>query len=187
LRVAHRLLFKPVFTRLLIASLILFCASWLSGCRKPSPSPADTVASFYEAYRGDYRQADTAQLSRGLADALRSAAKHEKISAAATKAGPFPTDKPDILEGDVFSGLYEGYTGFKIGRVVNDRGRATVEVNFTNSGYHTNWVDEVVLIDQSGWKIDDVSYGGSPRQSFGLREVLREFAGSGDAAGEAGR
>ncbi len=183
----HRLVFEAVGTRLLSASLILLSASWLSGCRKPSANPADTVATFYGSYRGDYRQADTAQLSRGLADALRSAAEHEKISAAETKAGPFPTDKPDILEGDVFCGLYEGYTGFKIGTVSNDRGRATVEVNFTNSGYQTNWVDEVVLIDESGWKIDDVTYGGSPPQSFGLREVLRDFANSGAAAGEVGR
>lgn len=167
--------------------LILFCGSWLSGCRKPPASPTDTVTAFYETYRGDYRQADMTLLSRGLADALRSADEHEKISAAETKAGPFPTDKPDILEGDVFCGLYEGYTGFKIGAVANDRGRVTVAVNFTNSGYQTNWVDEVVLIDESGWKIDDVLYGGSPRQSFGVREVLREFADPGAADGEVGR
>ncbi len=161
-----------VFFGLLLAGVLV------SGCDRSGPAPTDVVADFYQNYRGDYRLAEKAYLSETLAQDLGAAKAHEKVSAAEMKASAAPTDKPDILEGEIFCGLYEGYTGFAIAGVRSELGKTIVSVGFTNSAYHTNWVDEVVLVDQGGWKVDDVLYGVRHTPGFGLREVLRNFTNS---------
>lgn len=160
------------FAAFATALIAAFC---LAGCSRPVAEPGEVVAEFYESYRGDFRQAKTSFLSEALSRDISAAKEHEKMSAARMKASATPTDKPDILEGDVFCGLYEGYTGFAIAGVRSERDKTVVSVGFTNSAYRTNWVDEVVLVDQAGWKFDDVLYGVRQTPGFGLREVLRNF------------
>lgn len=161
--------------RLAVLSLLLATVALISGCSRSGSDPAEVVTDFYQGYRGDYRQADAPLLSDALSREVAAAKAHEKKSAAQMKASATPTDKPDILEGDVFCGLYEGYTGFEIAGVRTEPDKSIVSVGFTNSAYHTNWVDEVVLVNQGGWKVDDVLYGVRQTPGFGLREVLRNF------------
>jgi hypothetical protein len=90
-------------------------------------SPKAAVRSFYNSYEGDFRKAETARMSQSLAAEVEKAKANEVESAAQTKAGPNPTDKPNILEGEIFAGLYEGYTSYKMGpaRVLGDRASGT--------------------------------------------------------------
>jgi hypothetical protein len=48
-------------------------------------------------------------------------------------------------------------------------------VTFTNAHYNVGWNDEVLLVDENGWKIDDVLYTGKKSGLLGLREVLGNF------------
>ena len=73
-------------------------------------SPTAAVRGFYGPYTGDFRAADAARLSPGLAAEVEKAKANEVESAALTKAGPNPTDKPNILEGEIFAGLNEPVT-----------------------------------------------------------------------------
>jgi hypothetical protein len=175
---------KPAYCTLAgLAILLLF-----AGCgRSPegvapspgnSPAPsaaAATVDGFFSSYRGNFREADPARLSQGLAAAVQSAIDGEKESAARVKASEFPNDKPAILEGEVFTGLYEGFTGYEIlgESVAGDQ--AVVQVRFRNEPYNVTWTDEVVLVDEDGWKIDDIRYAQKMAGLLGLREVLQEF------------
>lgn len=138
-------------------------------------SPKAAVRGFYGPYKGDFRQAETARLSKGLAGEIERAKANEVESAARTKAGPNPTDKPNILEGEIFAGLYEGYTSYKMGpaRVIGDR--ASVAVTFRNKGYKTRWTDDVKLVNDNGWKIDNVLYTGGWTGQTSLRDALRQF------------
>ena len=151
--------------------------------REPAPPQAPPTASdaakqFFQGYRGDYRQADPALLSRALAAALQSAAEGEKESAARVKASEFPTDKPLLLEGEIFAGLYEGFTSFEVGPERTDDGLTSVEVRFRNEPYNVAWTDEVLLVNEEGWKIDDVRYSGKKAGLLGLRDVLQDFESS---------
>ena len=142
---------------------------------EPPPAAAATVGEFFDSYRGNFREADPSRLSRALAAALQSAAEGEKASAARVKASEFPNDKPQILEGEIFAGLYEGFTGHEIaGESVAD-GQAIVQVRFRNEPYDVTWTDEILLVDEDGWKIDDVRYAQKKAGLLSLREVLREF------------
>lgn len=153
----------------------------LPACQPPAPEPeppadpSQVVNEFLSGYEGNFRAADRAALSPNLADALQSAVAIEKASAAAVLASDFPTDKPQLLEGEIFSGLYEGFTGWTITGENSGEGTATVEVAFTNSHYGVGWVDEVDLIDAGGWKIDDVRYLHKLTGARGLRDVLGQF------------
>jgi hypothetical protein len=94
------------------------------------------------------------------------------------KASEFPNDKPLILEGEIFAGLYEGFTGHEIaGESISD-GQAVVQVRFRNDHYNVTWTDDVVLVDEDGWKIDNVRYTQKLAGLLGLRDVLLEFEGS---------
>ncbi|MFM8375908.1 MAG: hypothetical protein ACKN9P_07625 [Phenylobacterium sp.] len=138
-------------------------------------SPKAAVRGFYGDYKGDFRKAETARLSKGLAAEVERARANEVESAARTKAGPSPTDKPNILEGEIFAGLYEGYTSYRMGpaRVIGDR--ASVAVTFTNKGYKTRWTDDVKLVNDNGWKIDNVLYTCGWTGQTSLRDSLRQF------------
>lgn len=142
---------------------------------EPPPAAAATVGEFFDGYRGNFREADPSRLSRALAVALQSAVEGEKASAARVKASEFPNDKPQILEGEIFAGLYEGFTGYEIaGESVAD-GQAIVQVRFRNEPYDVTWTDEILLVDEDGWKIDDVRYAQKKAGLLSLREVLWEF------------
>jgi hypothetical protein len=117
-------------------------------------------------------------LSEALASAVQSAVDGEKESVVRVKASEFPNDKPLILEGEIFAGLYEGFTGHEIaGESISD-GQAVVQVRFRNDHYNVSWTDEVVLVDEDGWKLDNVRYTQKLAGLLSLRDVLLEFEGS---------
>ena len=161
--------------RMLGGCAVLFVVAACQRPPEPPPSAAAAVDAFFAGYRGNFREADPDHLSASLAEALRFVAQGEKESAARVKASEFPSDKPQILEGEVFSGLYEGFTGYEVGdeRLVD--GQAMVEVRFRNEHYNVDWTDEIVLIEEDGWKIDDVRYSGKKAGLLSLREVLQDF------------
>ena len=176
--VLSRFVTKPVPWLVLLAVAFL-----LVGCKRPPttppepavPSPGAVVNEFFSSYRGNFREADNRLLSGALTAALQSAAEGEKESAVLVKASDFPNDKPMILEGEIFAGLYEGFTGYEIaGESVSD-GQAVVQVRFRNEPYNVTWTDEVTLVDEGGWKIDDVRYAQKMAGLLGLREILAEF------------
>ena len=156
-------------------AVLLLLAACQPPAEAPPPSASDAIREFFSGYKGDFRTADPQGLSRGLVAALQAAVDGERESAARVKASDFPTDKPQILEGEMFSGLYEGFTGFETGRENVADGQAIVEVRFRNDHYDVEWTDEVVLIDEDGWKIDDVRYTGKKAGLLSLREVLQDF------------
>lgn len=168
-------------------TVLLLAVVWsFTACdRPPEPAPppapptaSDAARGFFQGYRGDYRQADPAFLSQALAAALQSAAEGEKESAARVKASEFPTDKPLLLEGEIFAGLYEGFTSFEVGAERTDGGLTFVEVRSRNEPYNVAWTDEVLLVNEEGWKIDDVRYSGKKVGLLGLRDVLQDFESS---------
>ena len=175
---------KPAYCKLAGLVVLLLVAGCGRSPEKTAPSPEGSPApsaavaavdGLFSSYRGNFREADPARLSQALAAAVQSAVDGEKESAARVKASEFPNDKPLILEGEVFAGLYEGFTGYEIAGESVSGDQAVVRVRFRNEPYNVTWTDEVVLVDEGGWKIDDVRYAQKMAGLLGLREVLQEF------------
>jgi hypothetical protein len=139
--------------------------------RAPAPpTPAQGAADFYRVYLRSHplgvpnarvRQQMTPFLTPRLLSLLQEADRAETRYAEATRR-----ENPPLVEGDVFTSLFEGATQYKIGMCEeNGEGRAMCEVELTyrvaDEG-ETNWTDTVVLVrEDRRYRVDDVIYGGS--------------------------
>ncbi|QNK64657.1 DUF3828 domain-containing protein [Pedobacter sp. PAMC26386] len=163
-------------TKILLSSLIAFML--LLGCsNSKSTDVTKVVHGFYKYYKGKYVNADKGLLSASLSDLIDKALVKESASAEKMKAAK-STDKPDLLEGDIFTSLPEGYTGFNIGEIKKEGDKAIASVEFTNKDYkNTTWKDDVVLIKENGaWKIDNVNYKGETGAGKNTKDVLSSFS-----------
>ncbi|MBM4196718.1 MAG: hypothetical protein FJ197_06405 [Gammaproteobacteria bacterium] len=115
----------------------------------------------------------SAQLNSLLDDAA--------VADAACRAAAQPGEKPEILEGDLFVGNFEGATEVAYGDAASSDGLVTVAANlvyvderFPKGGRNRTraWRDDVLLrLDGAAWTIADVSLG--QRQS--LVRLLGEY------------
>lgn len=98
-------------------------------------------------------------LSPALNRLLADGAAAEKRYAASTKG-----QAPPLLEGDLFTSMFEGALAFKIGDcdVKDGRGRCAVVLSYDVPDQKPqHWTDTVVLVQTpSGWGVDNIDYGG---------------------------
>jgi hypothetical protein len=169
-----------VKTLLLSALLALLCAcATVPEAPAPSPEPEQAQASIAEgervlAFLAQYR----AQFFRGLPNATQAAALaphlsprlngllHDALAGQQAYKAKYPTDKPPMIDGDIFSSLFEGASSGEIDTVDATDARATVRVKYSYSDPETHkvietWPDNFLLVrDGSGWLIDDIEYLG---------------------------
>ena len=162
----------------LLLSALLALLSACSGVPE-APAPAETKASSAEgervlAFLAQYH----AQFFRGLPNATQAAALaphlsprlngllHDALAGQQAYKARYPTDKPPMIDGDIFSSLFEGASSGEIDTVDTADGRATVRVKYSYSDPETHkvietWPDNFLLVrDGSGWLIDDIEYLG---------------------------
>ncbi len=98
------------------------------------------------------------------------------------KNSEYPDDKPLLLEGSVFTSLYEGYTSYHIRKIMisntsKEKAEATVEFENAAVAPKIVWKDRIVLVKDSGsWKIDNILFGDNPDLKD-LRSSLENFIG----------
>ena len=91
-------------------------------------------------------------LNKLLADA---AAVQARFSAKVKNA-------PPMLEGDLFTSMFEGATQWKLQACAVSGNQARCPVAFTHAGSKAvNWTDALLLVNTpQGWRVDDIAYGG---------------------------
>lgn len=144
--------------------------------------PADTVNAFYNAYLkvkplGIPSAAQLAELSPfitpPLKDLLKSADDAEKKYKEETKG-----EVPPLVQGDVFTSLFEGADAFKVLACKDKDASSECEVEFSNTnpgdGKTFKWKDSVVLEKtEKLWLISDVKYQGD--WDFAVKGTLTEM------------
>ncbi len=140
-----------------------------------SADPAAAANAFYTVYTGQHAQ------GRGIPDAtvrlrLQSvlSPRLNKQLAAAAAAQARLTAKvknavPPVLEGDIFSSLFEGPTAWQVGSCQQKDKIARCSVALTYArvppdpkAKPAHWTDTLVLVaTPQGWKLDDVIYDAS--------------------------
>jgi hypothetical protein len=122
------------------------------------PSPAD---------RAKYHPFLSPALETLLTDAQAAEARFAKANKGA----------PPLIEGDLFTSLFEGASSVAVGDCGGDavRGRCTVRLEHVDtSAKPVAWNDTVLLVNTpSGWRIDDIAYGGN--WAFGNKGRLSEL------------
>jgi len=110
-------------------------------------------------------------VSQNLLMALSKAAETEAKYHAVTEE-----PKPPLVDGDLFTSLFEGASSWSVDSCENDNLRATCLVKFTHdnsSGSNEHWQDKLVLIKENQhWQIDDIEFLGSGQSS--QREYLSD-------------
>ncbi len=128
-----------------------------------------TVSGFYNAYtKLKTRGIPTAKelekykpyITPELASLLKSAEDTEIKYKEETKG-----EVPPLVEGDIFTSLFEGADSFKVLKCDEQGAKGTCTVEFKNTspgdGKTFTWKDGVMLVKgKSGWAIDDIEYKG---------------------------
>ncbi|MDQ1096320.1 MULTISPECIES: hypothetical protein [Chryseobacterium] len=121
----------------------------------------------------------TSELNRMLDQSL----EISKIDTERVKKSLHPEDKPLLLEGSVFTGLYEGFTAYHIQSIdvsesIPSVYTAKVKVEIENSAVSpkVQWTDTVLLTDgpDTEWKIDNINFD-SIGSTSDLKTELRNF------------
>jgi len=141
---------------------------------RAAEDPAAAVDAFYGVYNSQHAQGGgipdatgrvryAPVLSPGLNKQLAAAA-----SAQARLTAKVHNAVPPMLEGDIFSSLFEGATAWKVGacQASAKTARCPVALSYTppsaanaKSAKPANWNDTVMLVNTpQGWKVDDVVY-----------------------------
>jgi hypothetical protein len=72
-------------------------------------------------------------------------------------------DAPPLIEGDLFSSLFEGATAWKLGACTASGATARCPVNYTHADNRrkpVTWTDSLLLVNTpQGWRVDDIAYG----------------------------
>ncbi|HVW73619.1 MAG TPA: hypothetical protein VHC39_08275 [Rhizomicrobium sp.] len=135
--------------------------------------PASAVNAFYSVYAAQHAQGEgipdatvrlrfqpvlTPRLNKQLADA---AAAQARLTAKVKNA------VPPVLEGDIFSSLFEGASAWKIGacQTMSKSASCGVALSYVPppaagaKAKPASWHDTILLVrTPQGWKVDDVVY-----------------------------
>ncbi|HKU96011.1 MAG TPA: hypothetical protein VJR58_12080 [Vineibacter sp.] len=153
----------------------------------PSGAPSEAAGTFYAAYlklpRGgvpnaEQRRSLQAVLSPALERLLAAADAAEARHAKRTR-----NEVPPLVEGDLFTSLFEGATRATVVTCSHEAKAAicVVALSYKDGRSETAWQDRVHLVPGGGrWVVDDIEYAGGwdfarrGRLSETLKAVIRE-------------
>lgn len=148
------------------------------GCSE-NKNISDCVNGFYAKHltKNDYRESDKSKLSSELIQLIEKAKVKEKEEAEKLKTAN-STDKPLLIEGDIFTSNYEGATACEISRINETGNNAIATMSFKNSQAQPalEWNDDIHLLKEGDtWKIDNIVYGKKSSGASDLKQVLNKF------------
>ena len=166
------------------AVAVLICALLLIGeapaAAADAGAPAAAASGFYTAYlslkQGGIPDAKARKslepfLSPALDRLIVEGEKAEASYAALTK-----NEVPPLLEGDIFTSMFEGATAFRVGDCAAHGAKADCSVSLTYESpgdKPQRWSDTAVLVQTaSGWRVDDIDFGGN--WPFANKGTLKE-------------
>ncbi len=163
--------------KLMLVACLLFLI--FTGCTAKSEENAgDVVTAFYTSYNGDFRTADKGLLTQDLSGLIAKAIAKEKFTAYEKEKDSLGNDKALMIDGDIFTGSGKGEDSFKIIDIQAKGSKATVTIEFTNVNDNTIWKDEMLLVKEKKWKIDNVLFKGEKAKGNNTKLVLTRFINS---------
>lgn len=177
-----------IFTRI----AVLFTVACATACGEP---PDDThlqeqvISGFYQQHLKSHApgipNADELKLLQPFLSqalfALLSKASETEVKYHAAAEEPVPP----LVDGDLFTSLFEGATSFKMDGCESEDNRASCQVKFRHTGSSDSkgggsdesWKDKLLLVKENNqWRIDDIEFLGSGQSS--QREYLTDTLSS---------
>ncbi|MDP2124974.1 MAG: hypothetical protein Q8J92_11390 [Parvibaculum sp.] len=153
--------------RVLFVSFLLLMPLAACGDSASENDAAKAAAVFYDIRlsehtggvpEGDFRTRLRPVISPGLDSLLAQAAEAERRHTERTN-----NSEPPYLQGDIFTSLFEGATGYEIGKCEADDETVACDVLLVHDAAEqpVQWTDRVVLVSANErWAVDDIHYGG---------------------------
>jgi hypothetical protein len=174
----------------ILATVLLLIPAGLKA--QPASDPAAAINAFYAVYASQQAQGGGIPDATGrvrYAPVLSPRLNKQLAAAAAAQVRLTAKVKnavPPMLEGDIFSSLFEGATVWKVGACQGNAKtlRCPVALTYTpppsqKASKPANWSDTILLENTpQGWKVDDVMYdagfafGNTGRLSSMLQMVI---------------
>ncbi|WP_075259429.1 DUF3828 domain-containing protein [Herbaspirillum camelliae] len=154
----------------------------LSGCNSESSDEqrqAEVIGNFYRIHLHNHAPGlpsadELKQFEPLLSHALQALLTQAEAAEARYHAVAGPQAAP-LVEGDLFTSLYEGATSFAVQSCDSDAQRSTCEVAFRyqKDGADESWKDKILLVrEEQQWRIDDIEFIGNDQSS--QREYLTD-------------
>jgi len=165
---------------LILCTCIMTGLFLCTGCgRQKDKTEADeAVMTFFSAYkRNSYRGIDRQLFSDGLKDLLNKATAREEKEVELVLNSDYPTDKPYILDFDVFTSMVEGADSLRILRTTIKADTAQIDVLFSNGSFDNivEWEDQLIFVKKTGWVLDNVIYGADNMEFKSLQDLLEDY------------
>jgi len=153
----------------LIACFVAVAAACTGG-RDDERAMRTPAATFYNTYLKlhpsgipdkNQREQFAPVLSSALTGLLSDAASAEESYAKATKG-----ESPPLIEGDLFTALFEGAESYTIGACTREKDAASclIDLAYTDQRDQSKvvWQDRLYLVrDSSKWRVDDIEFLGT--------------------------
>lgn len=174
-----------------VFALCLASAALTAAAGIAADSPAKAVEGFYAVYstfhpsdgipdtagRAKYAPFISTSLDKLLADANAAEIKFNKANKAS----------PPLIEGDLFTSMFEGATSYKVGACKLSGAQASCAVDLVYDDRKDSpirWTDTVYMTKtKADWRVDDILYGGNweyankGRLGVTLRQVIADSGG----------
>lgn len=159
-----------------LVSLVGLLMLFISCANKDADDITYTLRTFYKSYRIGAEYRDSTLLSVELVQLLEQAFDKEGEEIKKILNGSSPTDKPLMIEADIFTSMYEGADSLDVKNVSINNHTATATVQFFNKSYQQQWIDTVMLVyEQQKWKIDNVKLHPSPSEYSSTKDILIDY------------
>ncbi len=171
--------------RFIAVFILLFTSSAFAA--EPIPEMKEAVNSFYSVYLAIHSSGVPSEkelqkfkpyVSASLEKFLQEARQAEQKYHTTTKG-----EAPPLVEGDLFTSLFEGATSYKVLSCDANTSSCLVEFNYNEkkSSSPVIWKDTVCLVENSrGWLVDDIEFLGDwqfmhkGRLQGLLKDVIKE-------------
>lgn len=161
---------KKLFVLILLSLL-------LQSCDKEAASKKEIenkITQLYSSPETIYdKEPDTTLFTSEVIALIENARKITADDQERIKNSSSPTDKPLIIEGNIFCSSYEGFTKYTVKNIyIHDSiAKATVAFEYDSLPKET-WIDTIVLNKNKNWKIDNILYSKKYTPNKDLREIL---------------
>jgi len=150
-------------------SRFILLAALLAPVSVAAQTAPDAAASGFLSAYGGFHPSDGIPDGAGRArlQPFLSPALNKLLADAAAAQARFSAkikNAPPMLEGDLFTSMFEGASQWKLQACAVSGHQARCPVAFSHAGSNgktINWTDTLLLVNtQQGWRVDDIAYGG---------------------------
>jgi hypothetical protein len=149
-----------------LALAAVFLAGLMDAAAADTLTMQAAATGFYDAYK-TFHPSDGVPGDRDLAkyEPFISPALDSLLKQGAAAQARFTTankNSPPLVEGDIFTSMFEGATSVAVGACSGDARTAqcAVDLEHADPKGPAKWTDKVYLVNTpDGWRVDDVAYG----------------------------